>query len=178
MAVDKRLVSTVGQAYDYFVGSAKAAAGGVCPSQAHVYNALAAQSSAWNPATFTNQMFLTELAAADAACKNAPDYHQKTGASVVPQGAGGVQPKVDPQTGGAAPNIDIKAAGVGAGFPWWLVLLLGGGALVWYLSTKKKGGAAAPAKKTTKRRRRTTRRRTTRRRKTTRRRTTRRRRRR
>lgn len=143
MAVSKSRVSTVGEAYDYFVGSAAAASKGVCPSAASVYQAYAAKAAAQaaylTPAgLFNRDEFLADLTAADAACKSALDYKRT---ATAPAGTSSNLPKVDPQTGGAAPDdiVDIGTpayAGLGK-TPWWLWVV--GGFGLYLLFGKKKG---------------------------------------
>lgn len=150
MAVKKHLISTVEQAYDYAMGSAKGAKGGVCPSQEGTYLQLASQvtAGAFGTTALNKASWTAGLAQADAMCINAPDYKKAT-------------PLVQSATPGeAVASKEIVPPVVKAGFPWWIVLLMGGGALVYYLSQQK--GAASPLPKKSKRkprRRKTSRRR-------------------
>lgn len=138
MAVSKTQVSNWQQAIDYMKGSAVSAAGGVCPGASSVYSSFIAaydvsmRQGGW----FDKQTFLSDLASADAACKASPDYAPKVGIPTAPAGSTSAAPKVDPSTGGAAPDVTIVPAAIGAGLPWW-VWLLGGGAVLYMLFGKK-----------------------------------------
>ena len=93
MAVPKSQVSNAQQAYDYFVGSQQAAAAGVCPGAASVYAAYAAKYAA-GPGGFNKSEFLSDLAAADSACKSDTAYGQ----------GGSAAATINMSTGGAAPS--------------------------------------------------------------------------
>lgn len=136
MPVPRNQVSTIDQAYDYAMGSAAAAKGGVCPSQTAVYEQLASQvtAGAFGTITLDRQRFLNALAFADSQCKAAPDYKP-----TAPQVTINVPPDMIP-----TPPV------LRAGFPWWIVLLLGGAGLAYYLYTKKdkkKPAAKEPKKR-------------------------------
>jgi hypothetical protein len=150
MPVKKHLISTVDQAYDYAMGSAKAAKAGVCPSCEGNYLNLASQvtAGAYGTTTLNKASWTAGLADADAMCINAPDYKKRAPVKQSTPGEAVAAKELNVSPTPPPPPV------VKAGFPWWIVLLLGGGALVYYLSTKKKGPTAAPKKTTTRKRRR------------------------
>lgn len=160
MAVPKHLISTLDQAYDYATGSANAASRGVCPSQSYVYQELASKVTigAFGTNFLDKNSWNAALAAADARCIAAPDYAERTGVQTAPTGTPSTAPKIDPSTGGAAPDTHangngIIAAGIGAGIPWW-VWVAGGAALFLIFGDKKKGKRKSKKGKRKSRRRR------------------------
>jgi hypothetical protein len=135
MAVKRTQIATLDQAYDYAEGSAKAAAAGVCPSQTGTYQQLAARvtAGAYGIDALDKALWSSALLDADAMCKNAPDYAGKTGKATAPAGTPSPLPKVDPATGGAAPEVapDIMKR---AGIPWWV--WLAGGIALYFIAKK------------------------------------------